>query len=692
MDSDKNMQRGETIKAAETTATMTEEAKDAAVSSAATAEMTETTSSAENVHNAQAVAPETNHRRVSPAPKIVRKIQNMPVWRYHTVMSIALIWLVFQLGVKLIGPFNQWAQYPLHLCFALIMVFLLNPTAERKGERIWWMYDILLIGSVLIVLWYFLSNADELAARGGNAVLINDTDGFVTILMAAVLLEAVRRVVSNSLFVILIIFMGYAWFGVYIPGKLHHVGLSFSAFCEAVMFDRNGVFGAPLKASLNTLFYFLIFGKFFASCGGGAVLMDIGLKLSSKLTGGPAKAAVICSGLMGMVSGSAVANVSGTGVYTIPMMKKSGYTPEEAGSFESLASTGGQLMPPIMGASAFIMAEILGVRYIKIAEMAVLPALAYFTAAFIVAHLVSAKRHIGRHSDLYVDSKPVLPRLYRLAPVAVLVVLLVKGFSFSGAAVICTLLSVFISLVSKETRMSLEGYSAILLDGVRHSANIAVPTAACGLMCGVAVRTELAYRILSIFQDSSELRVLLIVAAICLLLGMALPTIASYLIAYTLFMPAIRVFGITETVANMFLFYFGVVAQITPPVCPASYTAARIADANAWKTGWKAYSYAAVTFTVPFMFIQRPALLLHGNASEIIIAIALLLIAMYWLAGGITGYLLREMNAIERLLFMAAAVLLVVPLKNASLMPCIIGLSIGAAMTLYCLLRRFLAK
>ncbi len=615
--------------------------------------------------------------------KIVRRIQNMPFWRYCTVMAIAVVWLIMQLYIKIAGPLDQWIQYPLHLCLALIMVYLFNPMVDHTSQRVWWMYDIFLIGSVLIVMWYFLSNAPMLDERIEGRTPVTDTDIFVTILLIAAIMEAVRRVVSNSLFVILLIFMGYAWFGEFIPGHLHHAGLSFSEFCETVMLGRNGVFGAPLKASVNTLFYFLVFGKFFASCGGGAVLMDIGLRISSGLTGGPAKAAVISSGLMGMVSGSAVANVSGTGVYTIPLMKKAGYTPEDAGAIESVASTGGQLMPPIMGASAFIMAELIGTRYVNIAAAAVIPALAYFAAAYIVVHFISRKHDIGKHQDLYVDEKPILPRLYRLLPVVVLVALLVYGFSFSGAAIICTVLSILISLISPDTRRSPIRYSTILLDGVRHAANIAVPTAACGLMIGVAVKTEVAYRILSMLSSTGRSQVLLITAVICLLLGMALPTIAAYLIAYTLFLPSIRLFGISELVANMFIFYFGVVAQITPPVCPASYTAAGIAEANAWKTGWKAYSYAAVSFIVPFIFIHRPALLLSGSPTEVLTACGLLLVAVYWLAGGITGYMFMQLNNIERILLIAATVLFTFP----DILSEEIGAAVGVVMTLYCILR-----
>lgn len=617
-------------------------------------------------------------------PKIIKKLQNMPPWRYRTVMVIALCWLIMQLYIKTVGPLENWVQYPLHLCFALIEVYLLNPMVDRKAQRVWWMYDIFLIGSVVIILWFFLSNTARLDRHIEGISPLIDTDYFICLLLLVTVMEAVRRVVSTSLFIILIVFIGYAWFGEFIPGNLHHPGLDFSEFCNAIIFSDNGIFGAPLKASLNTLFYFLIFGKFFSSCGGGAVLLDLGLKLSSRLEGGPAKAAVISSGLAGMVSGSAVANVSGTGVNTIPLMKKAGYSPEEAGAIESVASTGGQLMPPIMGASAFIMAELLNVEYINIAHAAVIPAFAYFIGTYIVVHLVSKKRNIGRHTDLYIDEKPILPRLYRLIPVVVIVALMIYGFSFSRSAIICTFLSIGISLLSKDTRRTVAGYAAILLDGVRHAANIAVPTAACGMMIGVAVKTEIAFRILSMLSMLRPAEVMLIVAVVCLMLGMALPTIAAYLIAYTIFMPAIRSFGVSEIVGNMFIFYFGVVAQITPPVCPASYTAAGIAEANPWKTGWKAYSYAAVTFIVPFIFVQRPVLLLmSGTFSELIIGCGVLLLAFIWLGASVSGYMFKDLESFERILFIVAAVMFAMP-GGEGLVP---GLVVGMLTMMFCLIR-----
>jgi TRAP transporter 4TM/12TM fusion protein len=487
------------------------------------------------------------------------------------------------------------------------------------------------------------------------------------------ILEATRRVVSVALFGVILFFMAYAWFGQFVPGIFHYQGITFDRFCETLMLSENGIFGSPLNTSLNTLFYFLMFGSFFATCGGGGVLIDCGMKLSDKTVGGPAKAAVISSGLMGMISGSAVANVSSTGVFTIPLMKKTGYAPEEAGAIESVASTGGQIMPPIMGAGAFIMAEIIGLQYIHIAGAAVIPAIAYFGSAFILVHLLARKRHIGKDSNLHYEGKPVLPRLYRLLPIVVLVVMIIMGYSIPRSAIICTAVSIVVGMISPETRLSLNKLIATILDGIRQAANIAIPTAACGIMIGIVVRSGIAVKISKLIGktgNSSLLLALLIAAIGCLILGMALPTVAAYLIANTLFISAIQqlldaqpaMAGLnTALIGNMFIFYFGVVAQITPPVCLASFTAAGIANASAWKTGWKAFMYASVAFIAPFMFVYRPALLLEGSVAGIIIAGVMLLLATFCLGAAIAGYMFKDLNTPERILFLIVALFYIMP-------------------------------
>lgn len=631
--------------------------------------------------------------------KIAKMIRSMPKWRFYLLAAISVFWLIFQLRIKLYKPFEPWFQLPLHLCLALFVVFLMNPLADRYGKKWLWLFDIILLGMTVTVLQYFVTHAEYLNNRMYSISPVTTQEMVVAVFLLITILEAVRRVVSMALFGVILFFMAYAWFGQYIPGIMHYQGISFDRFCETLMLGTNGIFGSPLGTSLNTLFYFLLFGAFFANCGGGAVLIDAGLKLSNKTVGGPAKAAVISSGLMGMISGSAVANVSSTGVFTIPLMKKTGYAPEEAGAVESVASTGGQIMPPIMGAGAFIMAEMIGMQYINIAAAAVIPAIAYFGSAYILVHLIARKRHIGRVSGVGDNTKPVLPRIYRLFPIVLLVILIVSGTSIPRSALICTLVSIIISMISKETRMTPKKFVYTLMEGIRQAANIAIPTAACGIMIGIVVRSGIAVKIAKLIDKSgnSSLFLALLIAALgCILLGMALPTVAAYLIANTLFISAITGLLINQMpenvnvalVGNMFIFYFGVIAQITPPVCLASYTAAGIAGANAWKTGWKAFTFATVAFIAPFMFVYRPALLLEGSVLDILIAAAMLFLATLCIAAAVAAYMFKDLVVFERIAFLVVALLFILPFGITD----IIGIISGILLISYCIIRGKVGK
>jgi len=624
--------------------------------------------------------------------KIARMLKTMPRWRYWTLAVLAITMTVFQLYIKLGTPLQPWAQIPLHLCYALIIVFLFNPMAEKcknkesKARQLWWIYDGFLIGATLFICWYFLSHANALNLRVYNVDPMTTLDITVAVLLLFVLMEAVRRVVSLALFVVILFFMAYAFFGQYISGIFRFAGMNFAQFCETLMLSQNGIFGSPLSASVGTLFYFMVFGAFFSNCGGGGVLIDAGMKLSDKTAGGPAKAAVLSSGLLGMISGSAVANVSTTGVLTIPLMKKAGYTPEEAGAVESVASTGGQIMPPIMGAGAFIMAEMIGIPYMDIATAAILPAVAYFGAVFILVHLLAKKKQMSTTNEaLKYQGSPILPRVYRLVPIILLVIMIFAGMSMPRAAIYCTALSIILCMLSKDTRMSAKQLMETLIEGVRQAANVAIPTAACGIMIGIVVRSGVAVKVAKLIGTSgnNSLLLALVVAAVgCLMLGMALPTVAAYLIANTLFCSAIQGLGIEALVANMFIFYFGVVAQITPPVCLASFTAAGIANASAWKTGWKAFFFAITAFIAPFMFVYRPSILLIGTVTEILISCAMTACATFFLAAGVAGYMGKNLSAAERVLFFAAALMFIMPGSMFDL----IGIVMGVVLVVWCLI------
>lgn len=621
--------------------------------------------------------------------KIAKLLKNMPKWRFYSLAVLTVIWTVFQLYIKLVKPLDPWFQLPLHMCLALVVVWLYNPMVEKSKShnKLWWIYDIFLIASSCFICWFFLSHAEQLNYRIFNVDVMTTTEVIVAVLLVINVMEAVRRVVSMSLFWVICFFLAYAWFGQYIPGLFRFSGISFPKLMEVLMYGENGIFGSPLVTSLGTLFYFLVFGTFFSNCGGGGVLIDGGMKLSDKTVGGPAKAAVISSGLMGMISGSAVANVATTGVMTIPMMKKVGYEPEEAGAVEAVASTGGQIMPPIMGVGAFIMAEMLGVPYSRVAAAAILPAVAYYFAVFVLVDRLAAKhQNAAQEQDAKIKvERTILPRLYLLLPAVILVVMIIRGASLMRAGMmgivsclICDVVSYFIN--EKKDFVDLKGIWNCCLDGAKQAAEIAIPTAACGIIINVVTgQTSLATNLSALISSlgTTNLFAAMLIAMIgCMLLGMALPTVAAYLVGVILFVPCLRALGISALCANMFVFYYGIMAQITPPVCVASYTAAGIADANAMKTGIKGFTFAMVGFLVPFVFVYNPAILLEGNVVEIVIGAAQMLLGTFFLAVTVAGYFKRNFKPFERVALFIAALLLIAPEVISSIIGVVLGVGV----------------
>jgi len=629
--------------------------------------------------------------------------------RKYCTIAITVAFFVFQMYLALVKQLTVMLQTPLHMCFALSLVFLYNPIdkgyqkklkkkAEKNGTTVseeqlnkWAKFrfiDIIFYAAIIFVVYYTIVRVDVLRDYIKATMSPETIDYIAMVCIIVLLLEAVRRTLGPILFFFIIAFIVYSWTAQYFPKEsvFYTKGKSFDKmfekFCEGMTMSESGVYGTPLITSCTSLFYFIAFGAFFSECGGGQLLIDIGMKFSNKSSGGPAKAAVISSGLMGMVSGSAVANVATTGVMTIPMMKKIGYEPEEAGAIEAVASTGGQIMPPIMGVGAFIMAEMLGTNYLSIAADAIIPAVAYYFGVFVVVSML-AKRRAARTKTSEAGAKievkrPLLPRLYLLIPVVVLMACIMSGFSLmrSGmygifTCLACNVVSFFIEHGTKDTWNNIkngiqEGNFAGLkqlwksvIDGAKSAAEIAIPTAACGIIIDVMTeQTSLAINLSKVIASLgvSNLFVALLIAMIgCMLLGMALPTVAAYLVGVTLFVPTLQNLGIPQLVANMFVFYYGIMAQITPPVCVASYTAAGIAGADAMKTGLRGMLFALVGFLCPFVFVYNPAILLQGPVIDIIIGAAQLLAGTFFLGLAVSGFFRRELPWWVRLIFVVVA-------------------------------------
>ncbi len=625
--------------------------------------------------------------------KTAGSFASLPKWRYGSLIIISVCLIAFQLYIAMVRPLDKWLQVPLHLCMCLAIAFIHKPVADKckskNGKILGWIYDAFLLAGVVYCAYYFISQLGYLQNRIYNVDVMTNMDLLCAYWLLLIVMEAVRRFMGMNLFIFICVFITYAFIGQKIPGIFKFRGMSWQSFGEVMVMDTNGILGSPLSSSVNTLFYFLLFGAFFSVCGGGQVLIDLGMKLSDKTAGGPAKASVVSSGLMGMISGSAVANVTSTGVMTIPLMKKSGYEPHQAGAIEAVASTGGQIMPPIMGVGAFIMAEMIGISYTRIALAAIIPALAYYGSVFLLVHFLAKKKQMSKlDQKVEYTSTPIMPRLYQLAPIVVLVGMIFMGSSLTRAALVGTALAIIVSFISKDTRMGVGAFIEAVLDGTKQAYGIAIPTAACGIMTGIVVQSGVANKLTKIIAStgSSSLALALIVTMLgCMLLGMALPTVAAYLIANILFCSTLVSLGIDPLPANMFIFYFGVIAQITPPVCLASFTAAGIAGAGSWKTGWTAFTYALVSFLTPYVFVFNPSLLLQGTVMETVINTAIMAYGIIFLAAAVSGYLFVPIeNIILRLLLAGVAIFIIVPETITTA----IGIPLGIAVLVYFYLQK----
>lgn len=605
-------------------------------------------------------------------------------------IAIGTAWILFQLYLALVSPLHPMLQSPVHLMFALFIVFLNNP-ADKKSKKPWMkVFDIPIYAGIVFILYYVIANTARLTSRVQYVSPVTMIDKIAMVVCIIILLEAVRRTLGTILFGFILFFIVYFWFGKYFPSIFRFKGTNMQQFTELMTMGSSGIYGTPLYTSASSLFYFMLFGVFFSECGGGQLLIDMGMNLSKNGTGGPAKAAVISSGLMGMISGSAVANVATTGVMTIPMMKKIGYEPHQAGAIEAVASTGGQIMPPIMGVGAFIMAEMLGVPYKTIAFAALIPAIAYFMSVFLLVTFMADKKSMvdGAQKAEAIQTEKILPRLYQLIPAIVLVYFMVSGASLMRSGMMGIFTCLIINVASKfvldgKYCVSLKKLGETALQGVKQASEIAVPTAACGIIIGVVIQSGLATKVSKLIANvgSTYLIVALLITMLgCMLLGMALPTVAAYLVANVLFVPTLIGLDIQPLQANMFVFYFGIMAQITPPVCVASFTAAGIAGADSMKTGLTGFAYALVAFLVPFIFIYDPSILLIGTPLEIVKGTLILFLGTYLLASGMAGFFLVPLNRIERTILLASAILIILPETITD----IIGIVVAVAFFVIC--------
>ena len=486
------------------------------------------------------------------------------------------------------------------------------------------------------------------------------------VIMILVILEAARRTAGLVLAATAIVFLVYALAGPYSPGFLAHRGYSLPRLVSFLFMTSEGIYGIPLGVSSTYVVLFVLFGAFLNRMGGGKLFIDAAYAVTGRFRGGPAKTAVLSSGLMGTISGSAIANVVTTGTFTIPLMKQMGYHPDVAGAVEAVASTGGMIMPPVMGAAAFIIAQYLGIPYAQVAWAALIPAVLYYLCVFFIVDMEAAKHGLR---GLPAAQLPSLSRSLAqggllFVPILVLIALILRGVSPTKAVFWSTILVFAVAFVHRPTRPNLTTILGALEDGAKNSISVAISCACAGLIVGVISLTGIGVKFSSSLIELSHGSIFLalvytMIASI--ILGMGMPATAVYVIQAALNVPALVQMGVAPLAAHLFVFYFSVVACITPPVALTAYAAAGISGGHPGKTGWNAFWFGCVAYIVPYIFVYSPCLLMQGTAWAIVSAFATAAVGTYLLAAGIEGFFIIRRSLIERVLLFLAGVALIIP-------------------------------
>ena len=573
----------------------------------------------------------------------------------RAILFLGLCWIVFQFWI-IASPQQPMVERPIHLVFALMLLFLVVPL-----RRFPILDPALVLVSALLGV-YYLAQSTRLIGRVEAIDPVFSIDLLAGVAMLVLLLEGVRRCVGWSLLGLLLFTLVYNFAGPWFPGWSRFSGFNLQDTIEIMTMTTNGVLGVTTETSVQFVFYFLVFGAVYSAIGGGRLFIDIGMRVAGGQTAGAAKAAVVSSGLMGTISGSAVANVVSVGVFTIPLMRRAGYSKELAAGIEAIASTGGQLMPPVMGVAAFVMAEILQVDYGHVAIAAVIPAVAFYFALFVMVDLMARKTGIGNLPPEDLITPPLLPRLYLLTPPVTLITLLALGRSATFSVNVAIATCVVTAYVKRSSWVSLRSWIKSIDDIGRQACQVAVPIAAIGIIIAVAVQSNLALRFSSRLIESGGGNVyaaLVLTIIGCIIMGMGLPTVAAYIIGAILFVPALAKLGLATLAAHFFVMYYCVLSMITPPVALASFASAGLAGASAMSTGWQAFRLSFVLFMIPFGFAFDLSLLGQGPVLTITMAFLSLLAATGAWAVALTGFLRYSLGALERALFGASSIAII---------------------------------
>ena len=585
---------------------------------------------------------------------------------YPIGIAMALFQLYYTIGY---GVLEGSLLAAIFLSFALTMIFLLHPAVkprEGRGEPVFLLLvDLVLAACAIATSVYLYFNYEELQERMAYIDEVPAQAVALAYILVGLSLEATRRMTGLPLFTVAIAFFAYFLWGDHLPALIRHNGATLENIAENMYLTGEGVYGIPIMLACSTLFAFMMFGAFLEGSNMSSIFMDLAYRLTRKSQGGPAKVAIFASALFGTISGSSAGNVYTTGVFTIPLMKKCGYQPHFAGAVEAVASTGGQIMPPVMGAAAFMMAELCGVSYLEVAKAALLPALLYYLALWVMIHFEARRRGLGLISSELVPSlRSILGRLYFLAPLAILVAVMIDGRSAAICANMATGSILLLSFLRRDTRFTLKRFFDTLYAAAASSLMVVACCAASGIVVGVINYTGIGFKFINVLTglaDGHLFIMLLLLMVTSFILGMGMPTTPAYIVVATLGAPALIRMGLAPLVAHMFCFYYAILSFITPPVCVAAYAGANIAEADPMKTGFTSMKLGVVAFIVPVMFVYEPSLLWQGSLLSSATATVTAVIGVIGLSGALQNWLLRTCTLPERLLLLIGGLSLFYP-------------------------------
>ena len=599
--------------------------------------------------------------------EVGRRASGFETVRRYAIRVLAAcfsLYVLVEINTFTLPPFQERAIF---LLFALALGFL-QPRSRTDGSDrrpFWALLDAALAGGGIIACAYIVVDYDALINRMGTPTILDIVMGA---LGTVLVLEVTRRMIGWPLPALAAIFVLYAYYGAYLPTYLGgHGGYSVSRILTQSFLTMEGIFGIALTVMFTYVFPFVFFGAVLQSVGALKFAIDLGQAIFGRFRGGPAKVAVVSSALVGMINGSAVANVVTGGSVTIPMMKSIGFRPHVAGAIEAVASTGGQLIPPVMGAAAFIMAELLGVGYFEVASAALIPGLLFYVALFTTIHFYSVRYGIGGVSSEGQGAQVLAilkrPQLFLFVlPVGCLIGLMLSGYSPPRAASVALIVTFVTSLFVKGGRLTPRRIAHVLETAAHNATSLSCASAAVGILIGVTVMTALGSRFASIIIELSAGNIyaaLLLVMFSSVILGLGLPTTICYLLLATLAAPALVGLGILPIAAHMFILYFGMMSMVTPPTALAAYAAAAIAGADVMKTGFTAWMFSLAGYILPFMFVLNPAFLMIGSAIEILLAATTGVIGVIALAAAVIGHARTGLaRSVRAVVFIGAVVII----------------------------------